>query len=126
MFFEIYTTESFIEDYDKLTKIEQRRIDKIKEQLKTNPYAGKPLGYEFFREKRLNGKRLYYLIFQDVVVVLLVAYSDKKSQQATIDAIRRTIDVYRKDIYDRFKKNTLIKFLYSAGFYVFHAFDKLD
>ena len=59
--YEIYTTESFLGEYDRLSKNEKSRIDKIKEQLKINPYVGKPLGYKFFREKRINGRRLYHL-----------------------------------------------------------------
>ena len=46
--YEIRTTAEFWTDYEKLSKSEQERIDKVKEQLKTNPYVGKPLGYKFF------------------------------------------------------------------------------
>ena len=102
--YEIRTTAEFWTDYEKLSKSEQERIDKVKEQLKTNPYVGKPLGYKFFREKRVDGKRLYYLVYEDVIVVLLVTLSDKKAQQATIDAIKRAFEIYRKDVYEKFRK----------------------
>lgn len=88
----------------KAFKKRARRIDKIREQLKINPYVGKPLGYRFFREKRVDGKRLYFLIYEDIVLVLVVAISDKKAQQATINAIKMAFDVYKKDVYERFKK----------------------
>ncbi len=100
--YEVYATDSFWEDYHKLSKEEQKRVDKIKEQIRLNPYVGKPLGYNFFREKRFDGKRLYYLVYEDCVIVLVVAISDKKTQQSTINAIKSAFEVYRKDIYDNF------------------------
>ena len=102
--FQIYVVEEFLKDYEKLSKREKERIDKIKDQLKINPYVGKPLGFKFFREKRVDGKRIYFLIYQDVVIVLLVAISDKKTQQATIDAIKMAFEIYKKYVYDKFKK----------------------
>lgn len=56
--YRIYATEEFLNDYEKLSKDERSQIDKIKEHLKTNPFAGKPLGYRFFREKKVGGKRI--------------------------------------------------------------------
>lgn|SRR3989338_148873 len=104
MVYEIYKSESFLEDYEKLSKSEKSRVDKIKEQLKVNPYTGKPLGYKFFREKRFNGKSLYYLIYDDYVVVFVIAISNKKTQQATIDSIKKAFDIYKQEIYDNLKK----------------------
>jgi len=40
--------------------LELIRIDKIIVQLKINPFIGKSLSYQFFREKRVNGKRIYF------------------------------------------------------------------
>ena len=102
--YEIRTTAEFWKDYEKLSKSEQERLDKVKLQLQKNPYVGKSLGYRFFREKRVDGKRLYYLIYEDIIIILLVALSDKKAQQATIDAIKRAFEIYRKDVYDKLKK----------------------
>ena len=101
--FKVYATESFYSDYNRLDKSLRDRLDKIKEQLKTNPYSGKPLGYDFFREKKLDGFRLYYLVFEKYLVVLVIAFSDKKTQQKTIDYIKRSMDIYRKDIENMFK-----------------------
>ena len=56
--YRIFATETFEKDFKKLAKDEKARIEKIKEQLKQNPFAGKPLGYKFFREKKINGNRL--------------------------------------------------------------------
>jgi len=96
--YKVFLTKSFEGDFGKLPKEEQRRIERVKEQLKLNPFVGKPLGYRFFREKRIEGKRLYYLIYESKVVVLLVAYGGKKSQQATINAIKAAFEQFKKDV----------------------------
>ena len=41
---------------------------------------GKPLsGLSFFREKKFDGKRLYYPVYNDSFVILAIAISDKKA-----------------------------------------------
>ncbi|MBI3334253.1 hypothetical protein HYZ97_02100 [Candidatus Pacearchaeota archaeon] len=39
----------------------QNRIEKEISQLEDNPFVGKPLGYKFFREKRVDKFRIYFL-----------------------------------------------------------------
>jgi hypothetical protein len=41
-------------------------------------------------------KRVYYLIYEDLKLVLLVATSGKKDQRATIDHIKENLDEFRK------------------------------
>lgn len=96
--YRIFITATFEKDYEKLTREEQKRIEKVKEQLKVNPFVGKPLGYKFFREKKIGSKRLYYLIYEDKVIVLLVAYGGKKSQQATVNTIKASFKQFREEI----------------------------
>src|SRR3990172_5273148 len=99
MAFKIFTTDSFDEDFKKLTKVEQDRVRKIRDkQLKDNPYVGKPLDYKWFREKKINGKRLYFLIYDDIQAVLVVAWSDKKTQQTMINAIKLALDFYKEEV----------------------------
>ena len=93
-----YRTETFDKKIRKLSAEEQKRIENIEQQLKENPFVGKPLGYRFFREKKVGGKRIYYLVYDDLKVVLLVAVSDKKTQQATIDMIKENMPVYYEAI----------------------------
>ena len=50
--YEIFTTDEFERDFDKFDKSLQNQITKEIEQLRKNPYVGKPLGYKFFREKK--------------------------------------------------------------------------
>lgn len=90
----VYRTETFDRQVKKLSKEEQKQIEHIEQQLKTNPFVGKPLGYKFFREKKIKGRRIYFLIYEELVMVLLVGQSDKKDQQATINLIKGRIPEY--------------------------------
>ncbi|HLC78111.1 MAG TPA: type II toxin-antitoxin system RelE/ParE family toxin [Candidatus Nanoarchaeia archaeon] len=91
----IYTLDVFDKEMKKLSQGEQDRIEKLFLQLRENPHVGDQLRHNFFREKRLNGKRIYYLIYDDLKVVLVVAISNKKTQQVTIDRIVRYFTEYR-------------------------------
>ena len=51
--YEIYTTAQFDIDFINLDNSLKIQIENEIEQLKTNPYVGKPLGYKFFREKKV-------------------------------------------------------------------------
>ena len=104
MKFKVFRTKTFDKEFDKLPKSEQREIERFEKKLVENPFVGKPLGLVFFREKKLNGRRVYYLIYEDIVIVLMVAISDKKTQQATIDAIKEKLEEYHKNIKDTLKK----------------------
>ena len=100
MKFKVFRTKSFDREFDKLPKTEQIEIENFEKKLAENPFAGKPLGYVFFREKKLNGRRVYYLVYEDFVIVLMVAISDKKTQKATIDSIKVNLGIY----YDMIKE----------------------
>jgi len=79
--YRIFKTEEFDKDYAKLDKSEQKRVDRILGQLlEKGSDVGKPLaGLSFFREKKFNGKRLYYLVYSNVFIILALAISDKKA-----------------------------------------------
>ena len=62
------------------------------------------MGYIFFREKKLNSHRIYYLVYEEFVIVLMVAVSDKKTQQATIDDIKQRLDEYYAFVRDTLRK----------------------
>lgn len=79
-----------------LPKEQQEQIKGFIEELKQTPNIGKPLGYPFFREKKMGKYRLYFLIYEDVDAVLLVTISDKKAQQGTIDNIKSQLDYYKE------------------------------
>ena len=73
-------------------------FDKIKLQLIENPQVGKPLKFEWFREKKFGDKRMYYLIYKDVSKILLVSFGSKKEQQKIINHIIENKERYRKII----------------------------
>lgn len=104
MRFKVYRTNTFEEEFRSLSKSEQGRVKNFEAKLSENPFVGRPLSYEFFREKRLNGKRVYYLIYEEFIIVLMTAVSDKKTQQATIDAIIDKLDEYRNSIKETLDK----------------------
>lgn len=94
--FNVIGTDTYLEEIRKWPKDYQEAASKIPLQLKENPLIGKPLGYPFLREKRIREKRVYYLVYPDLKLVLLVAVSGKKDQQATIAHIKAQLDEYRK------------------------------
>ena len=99
--YKIYKTKEFENDFSRLDKSIKIQIDKEIEQLEENPFRGKPLGYKFFREKKAGNYRFYYLIYEDLVVVFLIAISDKKDQQGTVNAIKSLIPNYKEEIRKR-------------------------
>ena len=96
--YQIYETETFSKLYEAMEKVEQEWIDKIKLQLIDNPQVGKPLRFDWFREKKFGDKRMYYLIYKDVSKILLVSFGSKKEQQKIIDHIIENKERYRKII----------------------------
>ncbi|HLC86087.1 MAG TPA: hypothetical protein VJG30_02290 [Candidatus Nanoarchaeia archaeon] len=76
---------------------EQIRINKIINRLgEQGDNIGKPLsGLDYFREKYLNSKRIYFLVYNELSVILVVGISDKKTQQATINEIIRNLEDYK-------------------------------
>ncbi len=95
MVYAVYATERFDAEITKLQPDEQERIRKIFLQIKENPYVGDQLRYRFFREKRIKEKRMYYLVYDDLMAVIIVAINNKKTQQETIDYIINSLDVFK-------------------------------
>lgn len=108
--YRVFKTEEFDRDYNKLDKSEQKRVDKILNQLlDRGGEVGKPLsGLSFFREKKFDGKRLYYLVYSNVFVVLVLAISDKKAQQATINQILLNLTEYQQHVFETLRKRGVI------------------
>jgi mRNA-degrading endonuclease RelE of RelBE toxin-antitoxin system len=98
MKFKIYTTDEFNKLFDKIDPEIKKQISKEINQLEENPFSGKPLGYKFFREKKVKNYRIYYLIYEDYLVVFIITLSSKKDQQRAIDSIKHLIPYYREEI----------------------------
>ena len=103
--FRVFRSEWYDKKFDDLTKAEKERVNNFEQKLKQEPYFGKPLGYKFFREKKFNGKRLLFLVYEDLQVIFLVTITDKKIQQDIIDLIKRSLDKYKEVIEKLTKDN---------------------
>ncbi len=105
MVFEVYHSKTFDEKLEKMPKDFKLWLDKIENQLVNNPYVGDPLGVRWFREKKKNGFRIYYLVYEDLKSVYLVNISEKKNQQTIINTIWLLIDNFKEEIMNLVKKN---------------------
>jgi mRNA-degrading endonuclease RelE of RelBE toxin-antitoxin system len=94
----VLRTGVFDKKFSKLTPEIQSSIEKLRDKLKENPFLGKPLRYDFFREKKIGKYRVYYLIYKQYLVLYLITVSEKKDQQLAINTVIRFLDVYRKDV----------------------------
>ncbi|MBI1970136.1 hypothetical protein HYS47_00155, partial [Candidatus Woesearchaeota archaeon] len=90
--------ETFSKLCDASEKKEQEWIEKMRDQLSQNLFVGKPLRFDWFREKRFENKRLYYLINEKTKKAVLVAFGTKKEQQKIIDHIILNKEAYLKMI----------------------------
>lgn len=96
--YKVYRSESFQEEVSKYDKIFQDRIDKIEDKFMFNSEYGNPLGTKWLRETRFEGHRVYYLIYEDLQAIYMVAISGKKDQQKIINTIRLFLEFFREEI----------------------------
>ncbi len=103
--FRVFTTKEFQNNFDSLDGSEKKRVSKILNQLKEKGRdVGKPLKVPYFREKRFDEKRLYFLAYEKSFIILAIAISDKKTQQETINKIISDIESYKKFIDKKLKE----------------------
>lgn len=95
-------TDEFDHDFQKLDHSLQIQISKEISQLEQNPYVGKPLGFTFFREKKVHNYRVYYLVYDDYVLVFVIALSTKKDQQEVINKIKHLLPYYKEEVKKKF------------------------
>ncbi len=94
----VFETETFSRLYDTADKTIQNWVDKVKDQLAENFDIGKPLRFEWFREKKFGAWRIFYLVNEKQRKVLLVALGTKKNQQRIINHILINRERYLKQI----------------------------
>ncbi len=104
MTYRVLKTAVFERKFAKLSPDTQNAIEKIKDKLKENPFSGKPLRYDFFREKKLGKFRIYYLIYEEYLIFYMVTISEKKDQQVAINTVMQFLDVYKKDVEEWIKQ----------------------
>ena len=84
----------FQEKRKKFDQDETEWIQKMIEQLHQTFEVGKPLGTKWFKEKKYRNKRLYFLIYPWLNLVILVGYGTKKDQEQMIQIILKNKDAY--------------------------------
>ena len=94
--FRVFRAEWYEHKLSKLDNFERKRVEKFEQSLKEQPFSGKPLGYDFFREKKFDGKRLLFLVYAEYETVFLVTIVEKKVQQHAIDTVKASLDIYRE------------------------------
>ena len=93
--FRVFRSEWYDKKFNKLDASEQRIVSRFEQELKAQPFSGKPLGYKFFREKKFDGKRILFLVYEEHQSIFLITITDKKAQQHEIDLIKTNLDVYK-------------------------------
>lgn len=96
--YKIFHSSRFDKELSKSDKYFLERLDKIEGQLVINPFAGDPIKVKWFREKRIDKYRVYFLVYDDVRSVFMVAISEKKDQQQVINTIWLFLDLFRKEL----------------------------
>ncbi|MDA3854835.1 MAG: hypothetical protein PF569_01155 [Candidatus Woesearchaeota archaeon] len=108
MKYSIFEIGSFEKDLRKLLdNSEYNEYENFKVKLKSGIILGKPLSYEFFREKKIGGKRIYFLVYKEIMIILFVKSSKKSYQQETIDEIKILLPEFKHlayEIYEKLKK----------------------
>ena len=94
--FHVIGTDTYLYELSQWPKSDREAVEKLPIKLAENPYVGQLLSYPSLREKRIKGRRIYYLVYDDLNLVLLVAISGKKDQQETINHIRSQLVEFRK------------------------------
>lgn len=96
--FKVFHSARFDRELSKFDVNFQNQVDKIEDQLVENPYIGRPLNIKWFREKKIEKHRIYYIIYENLESVFMVAISEKKDQQKVINTIRLLFDFFRNEI----------------------------
>ncbi|MBI2233024.1 MAG: hypothetical protein HYU56_03830 [Candidatus Aenigmarchaeota archaeon] len=85
----------------------KERVNKIEDQLVKNPNVGSPLGISWLREKRYGKYRIYYIIYEDLKSVFMVAISEKKDQQKVINTVKILLEYFKEEIKELVDKNKI-------------------
>ena len=96
--FKVYHPHRFEKELAKFDSNFQKQVDKIEDKLVENPFIGDALNVKWFREKRVGVYRIYYLVYEDLKCVFMVAISGKKDQQKVINTIRLITTLLREEI----------------------------
>ena len=94
--YRVFSTETYDKQVAELPSGYRELIERFERQLAEDPYVGRGLTYRFLREKRIRERRIYYLVYDDLILVLLVGTSKKKQQQKTIQDIKKYLPEFKR------------------------------
>ena len=97
MAYRVFTSYALEEKLMKIKFNQWTRLEKLKKKLSDNPYAGKRLGKDLF-EKKWGPFRIYYIIIEDILLVFLLEFSDKKEQSKIVSYILANWDQLIEEI----------------------------
>ena len=101
----VYHSFRFDEELQKCDKRIRDYVDKFEDDLVDNPHSGKPLGFRWFREKKFENYRFYYLIYDNLESVFMVAISRKKDQQKVINTIKILFEYFKEELKELIDKD---------------------
>lgn len=94
-------TDEFRKKFNKLPYFVRLKFKKQFKHLRQDPYsAGTPLGNRWFRELKNGIYRVYYLIYDEEIIILLVNISKKKDQQTIINFTKDNLSNFHEVIND--------------------------
>ncbi len=96
--FRVFRSGNYKKKLDKLDHSDYKIVINFEQALKEQPYSGKPLGYRFFREKRFNGKRLIFLVYDQHKSIFLITITNKKLQKYEVNLIKANLDIYKEEL----------------------------
>ena len=98
MAFKIFHSSTFDKNLEGFPDGFKEWVDKMEDQLVENPYVGDQIRVPWFREKKKDKFRIYYLIYNDLKAVYMVGISAKKDQQRVINTIWLLLDFFQEEI----------------------------
>ncbi len=98
MAFKVFHAKIFDKKLDNFSGDFKKWVDKIEDQLVQNPYVGDPIRVKWFREKKLEKYRIYYVIYEEQKAVYMVGISEKKDQQQVISTLWFLLDQFKDEI----------------------------
>lgn len=99
--FKVIITDTLKEKLFKIKFQDWKRLDNLKRKLETNPFAGKRLAYSLF-EKKWGSFRIYYIILEKILLVIIIDYTHKKEQRTAINYIIENWDEILEELAQKY------------------------
>ena len=87
-----------------LSQQELQAYERFKKELKRGNLFGKPLSFRFLREQKIGVKRIYFLVYYEIRIILFVDSSDKKAQKETVNKLKELLPEFKNLAYKLSRK----------------------